>query len=562
LIAVPAVAAGAAGGRRAGVRRKGGGMRGRAVFLVSIAGVLAMVLGGTGVTSQQRPSGGAVSGQQAAQHLLQSPYLSLTPAARQALQRIATGDDRFGASQAPAGTAGAPSTGGRAASGRSDLTNVPVNSPAGDTREDQTTQSETSVAVSGQNVVVGYNDSQQTLLYLTAASDLSGVARSADGGATFQDEGTIPNAPGTVNVGDPWVGADRTGRFFYATLQESATVLGVAVSRSMNGGQTWANPRTVSPNSDYYFGDKDALTVGPDPQNPEQDDVYAAWDDFVFNEKTGTQVDGLPVSHSYDGGKTWHVSYAGKIKVSFFGCSFGQFFGAQPMVDASNGTLYVTAQRIDVVDPDCSGGTIYLKQLFYTSTDGGRTFSKPVKISDDTSPFPTDVIVLAPGQYMRTADFPTMAQFNGALYVAWNDKGSGKYHIRLASSTDGGQTWTTAYVTSGEGDEVQPALSADASGLHLAYYQRNQDNTLDVMVADSTDGSNFTTSQVTSQPFPGVYTDPQFDPIIAWDYMGDYIANVSDGAHQYFAWGDNRNVVTTSLWPNGRHDPDVFFAKR
>ncbi len=68
-------------------------------------------------------------------------------------------------------------------------------------------------------------------------------------------------------------------------------------------------------------------------------------------------------------------------------------------------------------------------------------------------------------------------------------------------------------------------------------------------------------TRVTSQSFPGVYNAPQFDPIIATAYMGDYIANVSDGSHQYFAWGDNRDVVTNFLWPQGRHDPDVFFAR-
>jgi hypothetical protein len=42
--------------------------------------------------------------------------------------------------------------------------------------------------------------------------------------------------------------------------------------------------------------------------------------------------------------------------------------------------------------------------------------------------------------------------------------------------------------------------------------------------------------------------------------MGDYISSVSDGTHQYFAWGDNRNTVTNFLYPQGRNDPDVFAA--
>jgi hypothetical protein len=109
-------------------------------------------------------------------------------------------------------------------------------------------------------------------------------------------------------------------------------------------------------------------------------------------------------------------------------------------------------------------------------------------------------------------------------------------------------------------------LSADASGLHLLYYEISPvgDGTsqLDVLVSNSKNGNKWTTSRVNSQSFPGVYTLPQFDPIIAFTYMGDYIANVSDGTHQYFAWGDNRDVVTNFLWPQGRHDPDVFFARQ
>ena len=100
----------------------------------------------------------------------------------------------------------------------------------------------------------------------------------------------------------------------------------------------------------------------------------------------------------------------------------------------------------------------------------------------------------------------------------------------------------------------------------MAYYKittaSNGNAQLDVMASNSTNGTFFKVQRVTSQSFPGVVTLPQFDPIIAFTYMGDYIANVSDGTHQYIAWGDNRDIVTNFLWPSGRHDPDVFFAKQ
>jgi hypothetical protein len=169
--------------------------------------------------------------------------------------------------------------------------------------------------------------------------------------------------------------------------------------------------------------------------------------------------------------------------------------------------------------------------------------------------------------FMRNLEFPTLASFKGKVYMAWNDggDGSGHSHIRLGQLNQFGQFASLAYITSGSNDEAQPAMSAD-TGLHIAYYQiktgAGGTGSLDVKVSNSTNGRLFTGQRVTSQSFPGVFTLPQFDPIIAFTYMGDYIANVSDGTHQYMAWGDNRDMVHNFLWPGGRHDPDVFFAKQ
>jgi hypothetical protein len=71
-----------------------------------------------------------------------------------------------------------------------------------------------------------------------------------------------------------------------------------------------------------------------------------------------------------------------------------------------------------------------------------------------------------------------------------------------------------------------------------------------------------TTRRVTTKSFPGVPNLPQFDPVIADAYMGDYIANVSAAGREYLAWGDNRDKVQNALWSTARNNPDVFFAKR
>ena len=244
------------------------------------------------------------------------------------------------------------------------------------------------------------------------------------------------------------------------------------------------------------------------------------------------------------------------------GCSFQQFIGATPIVNPATGTLYVVAEKLAVTDPHCKGLPLQLSEVIFRSTNGGKTFAPGVKIASVTQAVPNGQLFLGPGRYMRDAEFPAIALRGNAIYVAWNDGASGHSHIRLATSTDGGHTWAVRFVTHGSGDEVQPALSADASGVHLLYYHRNPNDTLDVLLGNSRNGTGFSQKRVTTQSFPGTLTVPQFDPILAFGYMGDYIANVSDGSHQYFAWGDNRDTVTDFLYPNGRADPDVFFAKQ
>jgi hypothetical protein len=447
------------------------------------------------------------------------------------------------------------------------LPNVRVNNPSLDTHQvDQTTQSETTIAVAGSHVAVGYNDSQQTGLFLTAGSDLTGYSYSTNGGKSFTDGGDLPNTREFVNFGDPWMGSDRSGAMYYSTLAFDMfnSNLDVAVAKSTNGGKTWSAPVPVfrPPFTVPYSGDKDALAVGPDPVVKTRDNIYVAYDDFSFDVNTNQAFTGLPVARSIDGGKTWQLHYADKFILPMTGCSFQQYIGATPIVGRATGTLYVTAEKILVNDPNCTGAAPTFSEWIFKSTDGGQTFGPGVKISDVTPATPNGLLFLGPGRYMRTIEFPTIAIRGGTIYVAWNDGTQGRSHIRLATSTNGGSTWTVSFVTGGGGDEVQPALSADSSGVHVLYYHRYPNNLLDVFAGNSVNGTSFTTRRVTSQSFRGTLTIPQFDPIIAFGYMGDYIANVSHGSHDYFAWGDNRDHVTDFMFPHGRNDPDVFFASK
>ena len=505
--------------------------------------------------------------QQFAQHILKTQMARfMTAPAQAALHMQATGNRQFtqGVVSLPPVRANIGKA-TAAAIPSAHLRNVRVNNPALDTHQvDQTTQSETTIAVAGRKVAVGYNDSQQSLLSMTAGSNITGYSYSRNGGRTFTDGGTIPNGPELLNFGDPWMGSDRAGTMYYSTLAAEGFNgnLLVAVARSTNGGKTWSTPVPVFNPAFPYFGDKDALAVGPNPTVTTRDNIYVAYDDSFFNLQTSQSFNGLPVARSTNGGRTWHLAYADKFLLPQRGCSFQQYIGATPIVDRPSGTLYVTAEKIAANDPHCNGAPPTFSEWIFKSTNGGQTFGPGVKIANVTPATPNGLLFLGPGRYMRTIEFPSPAIRGNKIYVAWNDGASGRSHIRLATSTNGGATWSVSFVTSGNGDEVQPALSADSSGLHLLYYHRNPNNTLDVLIGNSRNGTSFVTKRVNSQSFQGSLTIPQFDPIIAPGYMGDYIANVIHGSHDYFAWGDNRDRVTNFMYPNGRNDPDVFFARK
>jgi len=546
--------------------------------LLGVAGAAACLLvvfsaGGSAAGQSARPDRQALANQ-----VLDSPAV-MTAQARAALLQLVQGNqglaaDAAGMAGSSAGSAPLAPNIAESEPEASTFRNVRVNDPGEDVHQtDQTTQSETTIAAVGRNVVVGFNDSQTALLVPTAGADFNGYAHSDDGGASFTDGGAIPNRAGCINLGDPWLASDRTRAFYYSSLAEcvspSSFALFVGVAKSSDGGRTFGAPVILPPPSPtpFYLGDKDAMTAGRDPIVAARDNLYDAWDDFTFGAKG--PLSGLPVARSIDGGQHWQSVYAAQVPLAapcpgIKAFSFTQFIGAMPIVDPSSGKLFVASEKLNRPCPTPGGPppAQQRSEVIYTSTDGGLHFGSEVKIADIKQAFPHDLMDLGPARLMRTLEFPTLAFFNGELFAAWNDGRSGHSHILLSTSANGA-TWSAPMpVTSGTSDEVQPAISGDRTGVHILHYQRHANNTLDVRVANSDNGTTFSERRVTTVAFPGVFTFPQFDPIIAFAYMGDYIANISTGDSQLFAWGDNRDIVKDFLFPAGRNDPDVFFARQ
>src|SRR5579862_3206462 len=204
-----------------------------------------------------------------------------------------------------------------------------------------TTQSETSMAAFGQNIVVTYNNSAGLHLSLFHGGpgltvdqvQFSGFSVSNDGGQTWKS-GFIPDSVGgSGTFGDPSVGVDRHGNFYFANLAHDAAHGTIQVNKSTDGGNTWSFGAVVQEDD---ASDKEWLAVGPDPVNKNRDNVYVTWTSFQ------PAACELRFGRSTDGGATWtaktiYVPTANANPMFPQNC----LTFSNPTVDQITGTLYV-----------------------------------------------------------------------------------------------------------------------------------------------------------------------------------------------------------------------------
>jgi hypothetical protein len=481
------------------------------------------------------------------------------------------------------------------------------------------TQSETTVAHSGNNIVVSYNSSANQPLVQIAPGVLqfthrflSAFSASSDGGKTWKS-GFVPPVPGSpFTFGDGVVVADRAGNFYYAGLGTNATGHGtVQVNKSTDGGQTWG-PAAVVQQDDA--SDKEWIGVGPDANNPQLDVLYVTWTSF---QPSGQQ---LRFGKSVDGGVTWssQTIFAPAPDPDPTKPQNSLQF-TTPLVDSSNGRLYISFAQFSNSDTD------FLRIL--RSDDGGSTFSF-VDFNIAGAPIPSVVPIVQSGElidcgnnggfrlsihdgaavpgrfglrrFVQASRLVTQADFaaqNGVLYLAWSNSTSpffgdpnGQSNILFMKSTDGGNTWSSAIQVNpssgGDIHHVLPTLTIDkhTQDVHIVYYSQHEDGTVDLDMANSRDGgASFPanrTVHVSSTPSvlaptnvplaPGATPfTTNYDRTIRPCYnLGEYVGADSLGSANgtvFTAWGDGRNSFTEPVNPldplSGQTHPqqDVFF---
>ena len=501
--------------------------------------------------------------------------------------------------------------------------NVQVNDPLLDFTQQFTgfrpflhaTQSETSVAAHGRNIVASYNSSAGMHLIqidpVTLAFDrlqIGGFSTSTDGGKTFTS-GFFPGVEGLpFTFGDPSIDVDRNGNFFFAQLGEDTNGNGtVQVNKSTDGGRTWANAAVAAVDDG---SDKEWLAVGPDPFHKSQDNVYVTWTSF---QPTGSE---LRFTKSTDGGQTWTsktLFAPGPDPDPTHPQNFIQF--SNPVVDSITGTLYIPFVHFSNADTD------FIQLL--VSRDGGNTFSFAT-FNVPGALDPTLLPIVQPGEFTdcgggglrlvlhigsnigggrfglaryvqstRLIVQPGIAARAGVVYLAWNQSTSpffgdpsGNSNIMFMRSEDGGTTWTSPLQVNASGDphHVHPSLTIDddPQSVHIAFYTQHADGTIDVDMANSHDrGNSFAANRtvritpssmvlpptnipipIPSNPFRTTNYDRNIQPCYA---LGEYLSARATNGQVYVEFGDTRNNITEPVDPldplsgQTHTQEDVFF---
>jgi hypothetical protein len=166
----------------------------------------------------------------------------------------------------------------------------------------------------------------------------------------------------------------------------------------------------------------------------------------------------------------------------------------------------------------------------------------------------------------------TVDPTTGYIHVVWHRAGlagGSLSDIAHSISTDNGVSFgpTERINSIVNGDQFFPAIAANIDGaITVMYYSTQNSGTrrlIDVYKVTALADQLFEAPvRVTDVSFDRAQTNPNFDPIVATCYMGDYngITSPATGlgsSEFYLTWGDNRLPIPPGLPTAGLPDPDV-----
>jgi hypothetical protein len=461
--------------------------------------------------------------------------------------------------------------------------NFQVNCAAEDTgvkNDLQFAQREPSIVAFHSKVVSAFNDGYG--LFGNPAS-MVGYSVSHDGGVTWTDMGAVPQTPTVQPISDPSLAVDAQGNVWLTTMADTGPVAHPGSSElglweMPAGSDTFrlvSTPVVAAVAQPTYQEDYPRLAIGTDARGKRH--LYITFTRYAGG--SPGNIRGPVVLLDSTNGVRWRsTTLTGTL------CEPGSP-GGLPVPDG--GTVYVFFNEIDQracaddpqVNPTIASG---LQEMIAVDARTARierrvTIAAIHGVGEVVSAQcgGMQMIQTAPGLYGRQPPAPApVLGPDGVLYLIWPDRPHGlgggyanATRIYLSYSRDHGRSWSRPAVISGPlsathmADRFQPALTADAHGLHAIWYQR---------VADPRGGPDLIRTDRADLTLAGASTGPRLInrgertlSTVSWQYLpnqcyeGDYIQVFSNGTTAFAAWTDLRNTAPSAAGVLA-HNADIF----
>jgi len=397
---------------------------------------------------------------------------------------------------------------------------------------------------------------------ITAVYSVDGVsakasATSTDGGLTWS-RSPIPAATAcsggpaertwTLN---PQVSGGPPGQMYFGQSWTNSgdSAQDVIVQRTSDAGATWTDaPSPPGSNSQD-------IAVVADPTQPGL--IHATWINYTPVVETpllGTVV----AATSTDGGQTFSAPVTVHLPLPHE-TSLGNWLYRDS--DGSLLDVFETVSNVNGIAFSANLQPLELTSYATRSTDGGATWSPPVHVGDNAFTYYGTCACYTPGP-MDAATGP-----DGRVAAAWSTLPSnGVGTIELATSSDGGLTWSAPFIAiTAPGNAFDPAVSIASNGdLGLFWYDLSDDtpggDTLaDAWFATSRDDGHTWSKMLLAGPFS---IEASVEPAL-WSPNNEYDDQAVLGFYQdVVRVGDGFGVAYTvgpPLANDGR--TDVRFAR-
>jgi hypothetical protein len=337
---------------------------------------------------------------------------------------------------------------------------------------------------------------------MVAGSILNNVYKSSDGGLTW-DHDVMKSSHGVY--GDPTIVASPKGDFYFLHLGDpdnrgwsSSRILESIVIQQLKEKKfsckknCWADGIAIGTNAPKDQ-DKQWATTSKDGS-----EIYVTWTEFDQYESTA------PNDHSrilFSKGKKGEASFSNPITLSDVvgGCldDDNTVEGAVPAAGLNNEVYVAWAHQENI--------------YFNKSLDGGKTWMPKSKV---VMSIPGGWNQEIPGVY-RANGMPILLSDlssgpnRGTLYLCWSDERNGDVDVFVSSSKDGGDHWTEAVRVNNDDTHTQqffPWMTVDVvtGNLYAVFYDRrnHSDFNTDVYLASSVDGGKtWTNERISEKPF-------------------------------------------------------------